>query len=581
MSQAEKLDSMIEQDSSIPGSSPDANTLTGKPFQTTSNQQGQTHGAHVDLSEKGQLPVQAIDGGSSAGGSGAGGSGAGGSGAGGSGAGEAVAEKPFNPYSYLLCPKTGEPMITVSLWGEEIEYSEGGWWFDGGPASSYRNGVEPHYELYRLLNEHAQILEVLQNARSGSLHSSLTREINRASGIAHRRTSVRRELEECIYRIKEADDLANNEKEKAGFIKRLTELVLEVQGLEKHSLPVIDLEPGVEPVSNGSSDGGGIACPATQDPMLPVRIYGREIFASEAGLWLEHIDLIGVLERHSEIRKKGTKEAEEVVAWHQKIWRKENTSSPQVPSANQIDVGGIIRETLKHYEEIKIVKEKIAEKSRELYLASSNPSKQDELLRDQSQLHSHLERLQQNFLSRQKAIELTQGWERIISLPVSGPHEAPADANWPSNMIDTPGMLTCPKSGMPMYKVDVDGKGLILDVSTAGVWLDGVKDENTDISSGELGRVLQYEKDATGFWQGTVMGGQQRLAEIKTKIAAVQERQKNLMDWWEETRQIERDQLPQLLIGSPERLKAHERLGQLSKIIIEEYRRISEASKLD
>ena len=77
------------------------------------------------------------------------------------------------------------------------------------------------------------------------------------------------------------------------------------------------------------------------------------------------------------------------------------------------------------------------------------------------------------------------------------------------------------------------------------------------------------------------MGGQQRLAEIKTKIAAVQERQKNLMDWWEETRQIERDQLPQLLIGSPERLKAHERLGQLSKIIIEEYRRISEASKLD
>ena len=492
---------------------------------------------------------------------------------------EQSTQEPFNPYASILCPKSGEPMITVTLWGAEIEYSESGWWFDGGVTP--QNASDPSFELFNLLSEHAETLEILQNVRGHRPDIDLNSPLAEAREINRKRISRRRELDDVLHRISESEDLFEHKDKKNNLVSQLTQITVEIEKLEKHSLPIIKLDPVVELRESGNR----LACPHSLEPMVPIFVFGQEIFASRAGVWAEYEELLSILDTNPKIDNTRAEEQHEQ-SWFDVLFQQ---SRPNVSAVNrQIDVPGEIKKALSQFEKIEELEEKLVDLSCEIFMAKSNKLRRDKLFRQQWGLQKELEEEKAKLSSGRRGIDLTSGWRGRVRKNEMGsgiqtPADSasrPADAPWPKNMEQIEGMLLCPASGMPMYKVDADGKGLILDISADGIWLDGLPDESSDICSGELGMLLQYQKDAQGFWQGSVMGGQNRISRIVEKIEMVQRRQESLKKWWEDTRVLERS-LPNYLLGSSQRIEIHKRLGELSGLIINEYKSIEAASELD
>jgi len=208
-----------------------------------------------------------------------------------------------------------------------------------------------------------------------------------------------------------------------------------------------------------------------------------------------------------------------------------------------------------------------------------------------------------------------QRWEALCTEPVEGEPErgaqgiggqgpiAPADSSeLPLKKI--PGLLYCPSNGVdPMLiKMDVDGKGLILEISANGIWFDGVTSANShpfegglgplqrrrrvtlSAIEGGLGKLLQAQKDAEGFWKGSVLGGKKQIVEIIEKIevnvAKAQATHYKLSQLWKRIREIEK-QLPKYYAGDPKRLSLHDELVSLSRELADECRVIEKVCEKD
>jgi len=224
---------------------------------------------------------------------------------------------------------------------------------------------------------------------------------------------------------------------------------------------------------------------------------------------------------------------------------------------------------LKRISEAKELANQIEKLDKEIALlghVNAAEAKREDRKRKEALHHEKLKQLQP------QGEDITRGWRNRVSEDTVW---RPSDGtDYPADKTELPltpfeGMILCPVTQFPMYKEDVDDKGLILDISAAGIWLDG----------GELDKLLNYGKKATEM-TAVITGEKRLLARINERIDRVQHRQNELLTWWKRTREIEK-LLPHKLCGDDDRLKLHEELGKLSKYICVECGKLAAACKMD